>query len=350
MKHTENRMDQPTSLSQLLRENYLAEARAHHRHGEMGHPDSSSSRRLVYGTLKGKAEESGTREDSQFPDLSAFLSQEELDKSVNLARQAIGHEPHENERSEVKPPQIPASETPEMASPIIKPPVEKETSPLTQPFTSNKLPLQNPVLSLPDNVMRNNRAPREPSQDFKRPERNTPYGPETQSKKEFLNKAADFIEELSSLFKANSSKRVRPRSFKGHRSRYQNKPQPDGTAFSLSVADERERPVHSFSTDQPEALCEEFPEQEVEMPGQDSIMPVAAPEEEAEAEAEAEDEANAVAEVEAENPALLEGQSSEEPVYEPPHFIQKIKSREVPEGSKVQLDCIVRGLPVPEVR
>lgn len=54
---------------------------------------------------------------------------------------------------------------------------------------------------------------------------------------------------------------------------------------------------------------------------------------------------------EAESCALTETPSyPAEPVCEPPHFIQKLKSREVPEGSKVQLDCIVRGLPVPEVR
>ncbi|XP_041921393.1 myopalladin isoform X3 [Alosa sapidissima] len=349
-------MDQPTSLSQFLRENYLAEARAHHRHGEGGHSDSSPSRRLLYGTLKGKAEDSGTRENTQFPDLSAFLSQEELDKSVNLAREAIGHEPHENETSnEAKPPQTAPSVAPAMTSSIINPPADKtENTSLTQPFTSNRQALQNPT-PLHDGVMRNNRVPREPSQDFKRPIRNQPYGLETQSKKEFLNKAADFIEELSSLFKANSSKRVRPRSCKAHRSR--NKPQPDGMAFSLNVADERERPIHSFSTDPSEALCEDFAQQEVEMteqetfmPGDDALEEEAAAEGEAMAEVEGDAEAEAIAEAENENMALLEGQTSEEPVYEPPHFIQKIKSREVPEGSKVQLDCIVRGLPVPEVR
>lgn len=348
-------MDQPTSLSQLLRESYLAEARAHHRHGEVGHSDSSPSRRLMYGTLKGRAEDSGTHEDSQFPDLSAFLSQEELDKSVNLARQAIGHEPHENERSEARPPQTTPGVAPAMPSPIIKTPADKpeSTSP-TQPFAPNRQP---PQTSLHDNVMRNNRAPREPMLDFKRPVRNQsqPYGLETQSKKEFLNKAADFIEELSSLFKANSSKRIRPRACKAHRSRHQNKTQPDGTAFDLSIADERERPIHSFSPGQSEPMCEDFSQQEVSMAAQDTFMPVDTLEEEEEeeevaAEGQAEAEAEAEAEIEAEMPAILEAQASEEPVCEPPHFIQKLKSREVPEGSKVQLDCIVRGLPVPEVR
>lgn len=56
-------------------------------------------------------------------------------------------------------------------------------------------------------------------------------------------------------------------------------------------------------------------------------------------------------EVEAQSCSLIETPyTAEASVCEPPHFIQKLKSREVPEGSKVQLDCIVRGHPVPEVR
>ena len=85
----------------LLRESYLAEARAQHRPSSMSRSDSSNSRRLVYGGLKGKAEEPAYRDDPQGPDLSAFLSQEELDKSVNLARQAIGHESREEKAPQV---------------------------------------------------------------------------------------------------------------------------------------------------------------------------------------------------------------------------------------------------------
>lgn len=457
-------MDQPTtSLSQLLRESYLAEARARHRHGESADSDSTPSRRFLYGSLKNRAEDSGTQEDSQFPDLSAFLSQEELDKSVNLARQAIGHESHQNERSEVKPSQTSSSPpaASAMPSPTIKAPVEKtETVPQAQSFTPNRQPSIEKTDTLPpqaqsftpnrqpsiektetlpqaqsftpnrqppfektesftpnkqptlqnavshDGVIGNNRAPREPqAPDFRRPVRNTPYGNEAQSKKEFLNKAADFIEELSSLFKANSSKRVRPRSCKPHRSRLGNKGQPDGQAtYGLNVVEERERPVHSYDADATEALCdEELPQQEQEEVDMAEMMeleleqetfvppgcaPAGEPEREPEPEAELDPAVEAVAEAEGvtyaeadtnatagagaetgpgagaeaevdvmmaetvavENPALLEAQASDEPPYEPPHFIQKLKSREVPEGSKVRLDCIVRGLPVPEVR
>uniref|UniRef100_A0A671LUZ7 Myopalladin-like n=1 Tax=Sinocyclocheilus anshuiensis TaxID=1608454 RepID=A0A671LUZ7_9TELE len=272
----ENSMDQPTSLSQLLRESYLAEARAHHRHGESSCIDSP--RRLVYGTLKEKADDT----EPQFPDLSAFLSQDELDKSVDLACKAFSSDPREREeRSDAHP-----------------------------PVSHYNLPsIQTPIQ---DNAIRNVRSAREPAADFKRPQRNAPYGLETQSKKEFLNKAADFIEELSSLFKASSSKRIRPRACKTHRSRFQNKTQLDGTSYSID-AEDRERPI----------LLNQQMEEPMEKSG--------------------------VTE-EPQEPALIQTESSEEPVCEPPHFIQKLKSREVPEGSKVQLDCIVRGLPAPEVR
>uniref|UniRef100_A0A671LPP3 Myopalladin-like n=1 Tax=Sinocyclocheilus anshuiensis TaxID=1608454 RepID=A0A671LPP3_9TELE len=269
----ENSMDQPTSLSQLLRESYLAEARAHHRHGESSCIDSP--RRLVYGTLKEKADDT----EPQFPDLSAFLSQDELDKSVDLACKAFSSDPREREeRSDAHP-----------------------------PVSHYNLPSSKPT---PETEVISERQT--PAADFKRPQRNAPYGLETQSKKEFLNKAADFIEELSSLFKASSSKRIRPRACKTHRSRFQNKTQLDGTSYSID-AEDRERPI----------LLNQQMEEPMEKSG--------------------------VTE-EPQEPALIQTESSEEPVCEPPHFIQKLKSREVPEGSKVQLDCIVRGLPAPEVR
>ncbi|NP_001352227.1 myopalladin isoform 2 [Danio rerio] len=266
----ENSMDQPTSLSQLLRESYLAESRAHHRHGESTDPP----RRLVYGTLKEKNQESCAKLDTPIPDLSAFLNQEELDKSVDLACKAISDDPQERDQKSAKP--------------------QIESTPK----------------KVQENTHRTNVA------DFKRAQRTAPYGMETQSKKEFLNKAADFIEELSSLFKANSSKRIRPRSCKAHRSRYQNKPQPDGASFSVN-AEDRERPVI----------------QPMEETMEDTREP----------------EPTAAGTV-CESTDMVQSESLEEPECEPPQFIQKLKSREVAEGSKVQLDCIIRGKPAPEVR
>uniref|UniRef100_A0A3Q3W981 Ig-like domain-containing protein n=1 Tax=Mola mola TaxID=94237 RepID=A0A3Q3W981_MOLML len=295
--------------------------------------DASSSHLQFYRPLKDKAEDPMGHNDPQFPDLSAFLSQEELDESVNLARQAIGHESRE-ERAEVKAPVTPSahsniyscsassSETPSVPLanrspapsivPFCQPPPESIEMPAAHlAFTSDRKMLNSSKQQ--DSVIRNSRDSSERVDDFNRMGKNTTYGPETQSKKEFLNKAADFIEELSSLFKANSSKRIRPRSCKAHRSRNQHKIQNDGTLDPLS-RENRER----------------FQDRITEELQGDSVS-------------------QDVAE-EAESCALKESPYPSEPVCEPPHFIQKLKSREVQEGSKVQLDCAVRGFPVPEVR
>ncbi|XP_070771966.1 myopalladin [Enoplosus armatus] len=366
----ENNADQPPSLSQLLRESYLAEARAQQRHSEMSRSDASSSRLQIYGSLKGKAEDSVGHNDPQFPDLSAFLSQEELDKSVNLARQAIGHEPRE-ERAEVKASVTPltpsnissasvsSSETPSV--PLANPSTASFAAPSTVPFTQpapefKELPVTHTTFTSDrkmlkastqqENMIRNSRDSSEGFNDFNRSARNAPYGPETQSKKEFLNKAADFIEELSSLFKANSSKRVRPRACKTHRSRNQNKSQNDGTVYPLSP-DNRERAVMPMEVEKerPSPAVSHQPEVQLDSGiGQAEFQDCRITEEQQY------DSISQEAAKEVESCALTETPYPAEPVCEPPHFIQKLKSREVPEGSKVQLDCIVRGLPVPEVR
>nr|XP_046209527.1 myopalladin-like [Oncorhynchus gorbuscha] len=405
----ENNVNQPTSLSQLLRENYLAEARAHQRHSGMSRSDSSWH--LVY-VLKGKAEDSAGQDkpQPQIPDLSAFLNQEELDKSVNLACQAIGHEAGE-ERTEFKAPVTPsvtstASNTPDTHAIFF--PERRSFSPLSIPdnviridkqiYQPSQMSIQDNAIrtdrqkyplsqssiqdndtgtdrelyppSIQDNGMRtdrqtfppsiiqditmkNNWVAREAFEDFKRPGargmNTSEYGLGTQSKKEFLNKAADFIEELSSLFKANSSKRIRPRSCKTHRSRA-NKGEVDGSVYSLN-ADNRERTIllQDFETEmEMERPTNPFSIQpsEVQGLGMDPGFGHAyIPMQDWRTTEEQYDEA--------ESPALVEitpGVYTADSICEPPHFIQKLKSREVLEGSKVQLDCIVRGLPMPEVR
>ncbi|KAK7901708.1 hypothetical protein WMY93_018477 [Mugilogobius chulae] len=191
----DNTEHQP-SLSQLLRESYLAEARAQQRHSEMSRSDASSTRLQIYGSLKGKAEDSMGHVEQHFPDLSAFLSQEELDKSVNLAQQAIGHESRD-ERAEVKTLSeicsasvtYPPTSTDSFTKP---PPLKGPTSPIqtnafTQPvpgFRETYTPDRRIHKSPPqqDNV-RNSRDSGEAYNDFNKSSRSAPYGLETQSKK-----------------------------------------------------------------------------------------------------------------------------------------------------------------------
>lgn len=347
--------EQPPSLSQLLRESYLAEARAQQRHSR----SDASSHLHFYRPPKSKTEESVCPAvDAQFPDLSAFLSQEELDKSVNLARQAIGHKSRE-ERSEVKasvPPLPPCEPTSPLSSNC------SAAAPVSPPSSKLKeLPAKSDRKATKPNVSADSKEPSEAFNDFNRSGRNATYGLETQSKKEFLNKAADFIEELSSLFKANSSKRVRPRTCRSHRSRSNSKtPGNDAintldrdatrervAAVTLPAEERREEGAPCLSTPavvsldssrgvrsafQELGLSEELPSPLQQQQQQSSSL---------------------VCQEVMEDVRIQSSERSTHPTSptcERPHFIQKLKSREVPEGSKVRLDCIVRGTPAPEVR
>ncbi|XP_007566992.1 myopalladin isoform X3 [Poecilia formosa] len=337
--------EQPPSLSQLLRVSY--EARAQHRHSETSRSDAPSSRLQIYGSLKANGDETVGHNDAQYPDLSAFLSQEELDKSVNLACQAIGHETRE-ERGDVKAAVTSGTAANSDATNHLS---QTTVSLSTVAPISNHLPASSSVGFTPDrkthnrqrqdNMTRNSLDTNEGFDNSNSLAKSSPYGPETQSKKEFLNKAADFIEELSSLFKANSSKRVRPRACKAHRTRIQSKTQTDDAFYPISP-DNRERAAMPVEAEQetpgPVAAWQDPGSRRLEF--QDCMVPK---EEQFDCVSQETEDLD-------ESLAPTESPNHTEPASEPPHFILKLKSREVPEGTKVQLDCIVRGHPVPEVR
>ncbi|XP_066548962.1 myopalladin isoform X2 [Amia ocellicauda] len=319
----DNNLEASTSISQLLRESYLAESRIHQRHSEVSRSEATSIHPF-YGTITGKSEELVGQD--EFSDLSAFLSQEELDKSVNLARQAIGQGAQE-ENAEEKSNNLNYA-GPELNSPFTANPTKQIPAAIAQP--TDRQSFQS---FRQENVIKSNRSPKETPQDIRKQVRNTPYGTDTHNKKEFLNKAADFIEELSSLFKANSSKRIRPRSCKTHRSRYQAKTQLDGSVLPYST-DDRERPIAPLAG---------------QLDTQNDPYFVESDTYQQETTAEEEEPDSGLSESCGVESTSMSYQT-EEPIGEPPQFIQKLKSREVPEGSKVQLDCIVRGFPIPEVR
>ncbi|XP_012514007.1 PREDICTED: myopalladin [Propithecus coquereli] len=292
-----------TSISQLLRESYLAETR-HRGNNERSRAEPSSNP-FHFGSTSGAAEEGGGQDD--LPDLSAFLSQEELDESVNLARLAINHDP-----------------------------LEKTEEAQSRKWLSSDQVKHSPKSSFEPNFCQDNpRSPtssKEKPQEAKRPQ----YCSETQSKKVFLNKAADFIEELSSLFKAHSSKRIRPRACKNHKSKLesQNKVVQENSSSFSDVSERRERssvpiPIPADTRDnevnhaleQQEAKRREAEQAAGEAAGGDTTP--------------------------GSSPSSL---YYEEPLGQPPRFTQKLRSREVPEGTRVQLDCIVVGIPPPQVR
>lgn len=285
-----------TSISQLLRESYLAETR-HRGDNERSRAEPSSN--PFHFSSPGAAEGGGPED---LPDLSAFLSQEELDESVNLARLAINHDPLER---------VDESQTRKRLSSDQKPSFEPAF-------------LQDSSRGLASS--------KDSPPETKRPQ----YSSETQSKKVFLNKAADFIEELSSLFKAHSSKRIRPRACKNHKSK---------TESPNKVVQENS-PTFSDLTERRERTSVPIP---IPADSRDNELNHAIEQREAKRR-EAE-----LAAVEAAAGDSTPGSSPsslyyEEPLGQPPRFTQKLRSREVPEGSRVQLDCIVVGIPPPQVR
>ncbi|XP_066205047.1 myopalladin [Saccopteryx leptura] len=292
-----------TSISQLLRESYLAETR-HRGNNERSRAEPSSNP-FHFGSPSGAAEGGGGQDDPT--DLSAFLSQEELDESVHLARLAINHDPLEKADE--------AQARKHLSSDQMKHPSKSSFD--------------------PNFCQDNSQSPtsyKERPQEATRPQ----YSSEAQSKKVFLNKAADFIEELSSLFKAHSSKKIRPRACKNHKSKLDSQSkvmQENSSAFS-ALSERRERssvpiPIPADTRDnevnhaleQQEAKRREAEQAASEAAGGDTTP--------------------------GSSPSSL---YYEEPLGQPPRFTQKLWSREVPEGTRVQLDCIVVGIPPPQVR
>ncbi|KYO42488.1 palladin-like [Alligator mississippiensis] len=302
-------LETSTSISQLLRESYLADTK-HQGNSERSRSEPSPHT-IHYGNTSGNSDEVTAQDD--LPDLSAFLSQEELDESVNLARQAIDQNPPESKQDE----QLTYYPSDQLKNSVRK--------------VSNKQVAQSTALPTSDNALHSNfchdhvSGSKKSSQDLKKQQ----LPSEAESKKEFLNKAADFIEELSSLFKAHNSERIRPRTCKNYRSKLdsKNKDAQKGSSSFPTLSENRERlsiPTPEDSDNNSEHALEKTDDQQ-----------------------EANSEAmNQLANTESAPTSFY----SDEPIGQPPRFTQKLKSREVPEGTKVQLDCIVVGIPAPEVR
>ncbi|XP_073541690.1 myopalladin isoform X2 [Phyllobates terribilis] len=313
----DDNIEDRTSISQLLRESYLAESIIHHENSEQS-STISSAHSYHHSLCSAKVDELGGTDD--FSDLSAFLSQEELDQSVHLARQSIDQDGQQKEAQSVL--KCPPRELRKQAKSSVR-------SSLSTPNNPAVTDQQQDSDFHQEHVLKGTRNSADETKDTKKQQRVNPYGSETESKKEFLNKAADFIEELSSLFKANSSKRIRPKTLKNRRSKRDLK---SGTLEEdisnyTTQSENRERPLCPPVQTEIDASVSEEPE------SLEAVGP--------------EIEREEVLEVETNAASSF---YSEETIGQPPNFIQKLKSREVTEGSRVQLDCIVVGIPAPEVR
>ncbi|XP_072414067.1 myopalladin isoform X2 [Chiloscyllium punctatum] len=319
----EENLEASTSISQLLRESYLAEVRIHQEHGEKSRSEATSQH-FYYGSKSGVSQDLDGQDES--PDLSAFLSQEELDKSVNLAQEAIAQCSDEVKKDEK---QINVTCTTKDVYDTLKP---AGNSKVLESTGSSDFPEK--LTSQPyhcENFTRRSSSSKDSYRELRKQSRNTPYCTEAEAKKDYLSKAADFIEELSSLFKTTSTKRIKPRTCKNSRNRAQSKFGSQAQHSSWSV-DERERVHVPFSAQLSDEI---LTKEESEAIAQAPVL--SADTETLTTEAKS-------TEIQS-RPVCIEGTEGN-----PPRFIQRLKSREAAEGSKIQLECIVIGSPTPEVR
>ncbi|XP_028613568.1 palladin isoform X3 [Grammomys surdaster] len=283
-----------------------------------------------------------------FPGLSAFLSQEEINKSLDLARRAIDNSETEDFDSEKEISQIfsksPISlcETPSheetksgeqtsserprdnRRAPVqpLPEPVERITSP-----ASKRKPGVSPLLASPSYIRSLRKAEKRgtkiPNPSAKpKAAQQSKGGPQSQ----LCDKAASFIEELTSIFR--EAAKPRNRSPNGESS------SPDSGYLSPKNQPSTLMSASASQSPTAEQLDQLEMDPEIKQP-QDSLCYQAhqAPEETL-------------------PHAHIPHPQSQKARHLPsaPRFIQKLRSQEVAEGSRVYLECRVTGNPPPRVR
>ncbi|PNI61834.1 PALLD isoform 2 [Pan troglodytes] len=300
----------------------------------------TSSHESFYDSLSDMQEES--KNTDFFPGLSAFLSQEEINKSLDLARRAIADSETEDFDSEKEISQIfstsPASlcEHPshketklgehasrrpqDNRSTPVQPLAEKQTKSISSPVSKRK-PAMSPLLTRPSYIRSlrkaEKRGAKTPSTNVKP---KTPHqrngGPQSQ----LCDKAANLIEELTSIFKA-----AKPRN---------RSPNGESSSPDSGYLSPKNQPSALLSASASQSPTEDQGEmeREVKSPGarhcyqdnQDLAVP--------------------------HNRKSHPQPHSALHFPAAPRFIQKLRSQEVAEGSRVYLECRVTGNPTPRVR
>ncbi|XP_045736119.2 palladin isoform X3 [Mirounga angustirostris] len=301
----------------------------------------TSSHDSFYDSLSDMHEESKNAD--FFPELSAFLSQEEINKSLDLARRAIANSETEDFDSEKEISQIfnaspvgvcenPSHKETKFGEPTSsgrphdnKPtPVQspsEQTDRISSPASKRK-PAKSPLLASPSYIRSlrkaEKRGAKTPNTSVKpKPAYQGKTGPQSQ----LCDKAANFIEELTSIFR--EAAKPRNRSPNGESS------SPD--SGYLSPKNPRSALMSASASQSPTGDQQEM-EAEVKLPearhcyqaDQDKAVPC-----------------NNISHPQTQN--ALHFPSA-------PRFIQKLRSQEVAEGSRVYLECRVTGNPIPRVR
>lgn len=250
-----------------------------------------------------------------FADLTAFLSAEEINRSLDLAREAFGDQLQSDDRDSSYPTtqeQV-LQQTSESLATDAKVPHADENITFKDSSTQ-KVPDEQPSDEAPSTVEKaeshksirpvyKQDKPRLVHEGLELNERSS-------SATEFCSRAATFIEELSSIFKGSAHHQEEDSSSpdSGYLSPRSRRPAPQGSVSAppLTPSEPGQTPFSQPPADQPGP------------PAPARQQPPGAP-------------------------------ASQEPLS-PPCFLQKLKSQEVAEGSPIHLECRVTGNPQPLVR
>ncbi|XP_075842961.1 palladin isoform X1 [Microtus pennsylvanicus] len=307
----------------------------------------TSSHDSFYDSLSDMQEEGKSAD--FFPGLSAFLSQEEINKSLDLARRAIdnsetedfdsekeisqifskspkslcktpSHE--ETKSSEQTPSEGPQHNRTAPVQPLAGEHAEKITSP-----ASRRKPGVSPLLASPSYI-RSLRKAEKRGAKVPNPSAKPKATPQSKdgSQNQLCDKAASFIEELTSIFR--EAAKPRNRSPNGESS------SPDSGYLSPKNQPSTLTSPSASQSPTGEQLDQQEMEAEVKL-AQGSLCYQAqqAPEE-------------ALAHTHIPHPQPQKARH----LPSAPRFIQKLRSQEVAEGSRVYLECRVTGNPTPRVR
>uniref|UniRef100_M3Y8I1 Palladin n=1 Tax=Mustela putorius furo TaxID=9669 RepID=M3Y8I1_MUSPF len=301
----------------------------------------TSSHDSFYDSLSDMQEESKNAD--FFPELSAFLSQEEINKSLDLARRAIASSETEDCDSEKEISQIfntspisvcenPSHKETKFGEPssLGRPrdnrptpvqPLPEQTDRISSPASKRK-PAKSPLLASPSYIRSlqkaEKRGAKTPNTSVKpKPAYQGKTGPQSQ----LCDKAANLIEELTSIFKEAAKPRNR---------------NPNGESSSpdsgyLSPKNQRSALMSASASQSPTGDQQET-EAEVKLPEAQHCY-----------------QADQHKAVPCSNISHPQPQNA---FHFPsaPRFIQKLRSQEVAEGSRVYLECRVTGNPTPRVR
>ncbi|XP_006896723.1 PREDICTED: palladin [Elephantulus edwardii] len=276
-----------------------------------------------------------------FPELSAFLSQEEINKSLDLARRAIADSETEDCDSEKEISQIfntsPVSlcknpshkenklgeksssgRPQETRSVPAQPLTEAQTKRISSPVSKRK-PALSPLLARPSYIRSLRKAEKHGGKSSNISKKPQPtYQGKAGPQSQLCDKAASFIEELTSIFR--EAAKPKNRSPNGESSSPDSgylSPKNQPSALTSVSADCRS------PTEEQQEMETDIKLTEARHCYQAGAMPC-----------------NSISNPQPQNPHLPSA----------PRFIQKLRSQEVEEGSRVYLECRVTGNPTPRVR